>query len=409
MSRRIAVLWAGGLLVALGLLLWWATRPLPPIKVGLDLRLVAVEDLDGWKTDGRGAALLAFRHSCERFAKWPDDRALSGGGLGGRAADWRDVCDRARQINPLDDTETQRFFERRFKVLAVSYDGSDTGLFTGYYEPLLKGSRVRREPYVHPLYKRPDDLIAVNLGEFDKKLTGRRIVGQLQGNRLRPYFERQQIEAGALAGRGLEVVYVDDPVDAFFLQIQGSGRVALPDGGEMRLGYGGRNGRPYYAIGRELIKRGDLTRETVSMQSIRAWLAANPAEGRKVMDLNRSYVFFRELKGPGPIGALGVPLTPGRSIAVDRGLIPLGIPVWLQASRPDADASAPDRVLHRLVVAQDTGGAIRGGIRGDMFWGHGAEAAAIAGRMKHPGQWFLLLPNALADRALGVINPNHGQ
>ena len=241
-------------------------------------------------------------------------------------------------------------------------------------------------------------MVRVNLDEFSDGLSGRHIVGRLDGRRLRPYPERRQIEAGALDGLGLPVVYVDDPVDAFFLQIQGSGRVALAGGGEMRLGYAGGNGRRYYAIGRELIKRGILNKTNVSMQSIRAWLHANPEAGRAVMDLNLSYVFFRELTGPSPIGALGVALTPGRSIAVDRRLIPLGIPIWLQASRPGGGPGTGDEPLNRLVVAQDTGGAIKGGVRGDMFWGHGAEAAAIAGRMKHTGSWFLLLPNALADR-----------
>jgi len=241
-------------------------------------------------------------------------------------------------------------------------------------------------------------LINVDLGQFSEELQGKRIVGRLQGRRLTPYPERQGIVAGALAGRGLEIVYVDDPVDAFFLQIQGSGRVQLGDGEEMRLGYAGGNGRRYYAIGRELIKRGILSKENVSMQSIRAWLSANPLQGEEVMDLNASYIFFRELQGTGPIGALGVALTPGRSIAVDRRLIPLGIPVWLQASHPAADPEQGDRPLHRLVLAQDTGGAIKGGVRGDIFWGHGPAAAAIAGRMKNAGQWFLLLPKALAAR-----------
>ncbi|MBT5897634.1 MAG: murein transglycosylase [Rhodospirillaceae bacterium] len=400
MNGRIAVIWAGGLLIALGLLMWWATRPPPSDLEQLSFRAVAYDDLDGWATDDHGAAVVAFRHSCDRFATWPDDRNLSGNGdVAGRARDWAEVCDLARGLPP-GPAAARKFFESHFKVVAVRYAGAASGLFTGYYEPLLHGSRQRWGPYIHPLYGMPKDLIRVNLGEFNDSLKGQHIVGRVHGARLRPYFERRQIEAGALAGQGLEVVYVDDPVDAFFLQIQGSGRVALTDGGVMRLGYGGRNGRRYYAIGRELIKRGILTAENVSMQSIRAWLTANPDAGRAVMDLNPSFVFFQELTGPGPVGALGVALTPGRSIAVDRRLIPLGIPIWLQASRPAATVGGADRPLHRLVIAQDTGGAIKGGVRGDMFWGHGADAAAIAGRMKHAGEWFLLLPNALGGSHL---------
>ncbi|MFP6748124.1 MAG: MltA domain-containing protein [Alphaproteobacteria bacterium] len=392
-----AVIWAAALLLALGPLFWWATRPAPPGQKGLSFRAVAFSELEGWAADDHGAALAAFLRSCERFEQWPGQRSLSGrGGIGGQARDWREVCALARTLPPGGAAAARRFFETRFRAVAVSHDGRAEGLFTGYYEPLLRGSRARQGPYTHPLFGPPEDLVGVDLGKFNDDLAGRRIVGRLQGKKLRPYFDRRRIEAGALAGRGLEIVYVDDAVDAFFLHIQGSGRIALAEGGEMRLGYAGRNGRRYYAIGRELIKRGVLDKETVSMQGIRAWLAANPGEGRAVMNLNPSFVFFRELKGPGPIGALGVALTPGRSIAVDRRLIPLGVPIWLRASHPAAGGG--DKPLRRLVLAQDTGGAIKGGVRGDMFWGHGPEAAAIAGAMKHAGRWYLLLPNAVADR-----------
>jgi len=399
MRRSYLVIWAGTLLLALGVLLWFATRPVPPVPKAAGFLAVAFADLPGWRSDNQSAALSAFLESCRKFAAWPQGRTLGGqGAIGGTAGDWAEVCTKARAIPVAGPRLARRFFEAHFKPLAVSFAGSSAGLFTGYYEPLLHGSRTRGGPYIHPLYGLPADLVRVNLGEFSERLAGRHIVGRLEGRRLRPYPERRQIEAGALDGQGLQVVYVDDPVDAFFLQIQGSGRVALAEGGAMQLGYAGGNGRRYYAIGRELIKRGILNKTNVSMQSIRAWLHANPEAGRAVMELNPSYVFFRELTGPGPIGALGVALTPGRSIAVDRKLIPLGIPIWLQASRPDGDPDADDKPLNRLVVAQDTGGAIKGGVRGDMFWGHGAEAAAIAGRMKHRGSWFLLLPNALADR-----------
>ncbi len=397
---RLAVALAGPLLVAVGLLLWWLTLPVPPIPEDrLSFRQVPFSDLDGWARDNHGAAIGAFLRSCDRFGKWPQDRGLGGqDDVGGNAADWLEACRVAREVAADKPGEARQFFEAYFQAVAVSFAGRATGLFTGYYEPSLRGSRERRAPFLTPLHGLPKDLINVDLGAFSDELQGKRIVGRLQGRRLTPYPERQGIVAGALAGRGLEIVYVDDPVDAFFLHIQGSGRVQLANGEEMRLGYAGGNGRRYYAIGRELIKRGILSKENVSMQSIRAWLSANPKQGAEVMDLNASYIFFRELKGDGPLGALGVALTPGRSIAVDRRLIPLGIPLWLQASHPAADPGQGDRPLHRLVLAQDTGGAIKGGVRGDMFWGHGARAAAIAGRMKNAGQWFLLLPKALAAR-----------
>ncbi|MDP6873716.1 MAG: MltA domain-containing protein [Alphaproteobacteria bacterium] len=397
---RLAVSLAGSLLVGLGLLLWWLTLPgplLPPDR--MDYRPVPFTALDGWTRDDHAAALAAFLLSCERIGKWPDERRLGGrDGVAGQAADWSAACRAARGVETGQPVPARRFFEDFFQAVAVSSGGRRSGLFTGYYEPTLRGSRVRAAPYTVPLYALPQDLVKVDLGEFSEDLAGKRIVGRLQGRRLRPYHERQGIAAGALAGQALELVYVDSAVDAFFLHIQGSGRVELAAGGEMRLGYAGGNGRRYYAIGRELIKRGILNKDQVSMQSIRAWLRANPEQGRAVMDLNPSFIFFRELHGPGPVGALGVALTPGRSIAVDRRLIPLGVPIWLQASRPSADPGHGERPLHRLVLAQDTGGAITGGVRGDMFWGHGDRAAAIAGRMKHPGEWFLLLPKALAAR-----------
>ncbi len=404
MRGRLAVIWAGPLLVSLGLLFWWLTRPGPPPTPAIpsdqmDYRLVPFAALEGWEQDEHGAALRAFLRSCERIGTWPADRRLSGrDGVAGNASDWTGVCRGARAVTPERPDQARRFFEQQFRAVAVHFGGQAAGLFTGYYEPLLQGSRVRGGNYTVPLYGRPKDLISVNLGDFSDRLEGQRIVGRVQGGRLRPYHERQRIAAGALADQGLEIVYVDDPVDAFFLQIQGSGRVRLAGGEEIRLGYSGGNGRRYFAIGRELIKRGILTKENVSMQSIRAWLAAHPVQARGVMDMNPSYVFFRELDGPGPIGAMGVALSPGRSIAVDHRLIPLGVPIWLQASHPAAELDGPEAPLRRLVLAQDTGGAIKGGVRGDLFWGHGARAAAIAGRMKNAGRWFLLLPRTLAER-----------
>ena len=410
MTGRIAILWAGTLLVALGLLLWWMTRPgplVPPDGIApedrMTYRAVPFIALDGWAVDDHGAALNAFLRSCERFAKWPKQRSLGGRDrIGGSAADWLDVCRRAGGVTVAKPGLARHFFEQNFRAFAINHGGQKNGLFTGYYEPELNGSRSRQGPYTTPLYGLPKDLVKVDLGEFSESLKGKRIVGRLThdgvGDRLRPYYERDQIAAGALAGRGLELVFVDDPTDAFFLHIQGSGRVRLDDGGEMRLGYAGGNGRRYYAIGRELIKRGILTRENVSMQSIRAWLSNNPATGRALMEMNPSFIFFRELVGPGPLGAMGAPLTPGRSIAVDRGLMPLGAPIWLQSSHPGVDPDQAAHSLNRLLIAQDTGGAIKGGVRGDVFWGHGADAAAIAGRMKNAGRWFLLLPIPVADR-----------
>ena len=279
------------------------------------------------------------------------------------------------------------------------------GLFTGYYEPLLRGSRARSSRYRVPLYRRPPDIVQVDLGRFREDLRGRRLAGRLRGATLEPYDDRRSITAGALRGRGLELVWVDDPIAAFFLQIQGSGQIELDTGERLRLGYAAQNGHPYFAIGRELIERGELTRETVSLQSIRAWLLEHPDEAQDVMALNASYVFFRTIEGDGPIGSQGVALTPGRSLAVDRTFVPLGVPLWLETTAPTVGNSAAEGAVdqspvRRLVVAQDTGGAIRGPVRGDLFWGAGSEAEEIAGRMNSEGRYWLLLPRALAQRVL---------
>jgi membrane-bound lytic murein transglycosylase A len=222
-------------------------------------------------------------------------------------------------------------------------------------------------------------------------MKGERIAGRVIDGRLRPYEDRARIEGGALKGRDLEMVWVDDAVDAFFLHIQGSGRVVMEDGSVMRVGYAGQNGHPYVAVGRELIARGVLTKENVSMQSIREWLRANPGEAAGLMNKNPSFVFFRPLDGEGPQGAQGVALTPGRSLAVDRSFVPYGLPVWLDAQDP-LDGAAR---LRRLMVAQDTGGAIRGPVRGDVFWGHGDDAELRAGKMKSPGRYHLLIPRTV--------------
>jgi len=229
--------------------------------------------------------------------------------------------------------------------------------------------------------------------EVPPDLRGKRLAGQVEGGALLPLPDRAAIEKGALAGRGLELVWVDSPVDAFFfLQIQGSGRVRLAEGGEVRIGYAADNGRPYTAIGRELVRRGIYQPKEVSMQSIRRWLEQNPAEAEALLDTNASYVFFEEIHGEGPLGVEGVPLTPGRSLAVDLQHWPLGVPLWLDTTAPAARDNEPDRPLRRLFIAQDTGGAIRGPVRGDLFWGAGRDAEAVAGKMKHPGRLWVLLP-----------------
>jgi len=241
----------------------------------------------------------------------------------------------------------------------------------------------------------PGDIISVELGLFSADFDGERVRGRLVGNRLEPYFSRGEIERGALDGRALELAWVDDPIKKFFLQIQGSGLVRLDDGRLLRVGYADQNGRVYRAIGRDLIEMGELTREEVSLQTIDAWLRANPDRAEEIMDKNPSYVFFQLLgeadELEGPLGAQGVPLQAGRSLAVDRRFIPYGAPIWLETTAPLPDG---EQVLRRLMIAQDTGGAIRGGVRGDVFWGAGDLAEFVAGHMNNRGSYYVMLPKA---------------
>jgi len=431
----VLVVWALAATVA-ALWLWRRSLPAagpaaadlepPPLRV---LREVSFGELPGWERDEQSEAVPALLRTCARFAFRGPEAEVRPVEVGGTVADWQPVCSEVGGLRDATTAEVRAFLERRFRVFQVLDNDREEGLFTGYYEPLLHGSRQRTERFSVPLHRLPSDLISVELSDFREDLAGRRIAGRLDGGRLRPYDDRGAIVAGALDARRLEILWVDDPIAAFFLQIQGSGQVELPDGSRIRLGYAGQNGHEYFAIGRALIERGEIPREAVSLQSIRAWLEAHPEEADTMMSLNRSYVFFRELEGDGPIGSLGVALTPGRSLAVDRRFLPLGAPVWLDASAPavavapggegpavgdvganvrggssrsEGDASAAlgptDVPLRRLMVAQDTGGAIRGPVRGDVFWGAGDAAEEIAGRMRHQGRLFLLLPNELASR-----------
>jgi membrane-bound lytic murein transglycosylase A len=369
----------------------------PPSEPALRLEPVAFADIDGWQQDDPSAAFAAFRRSCAELATRPDAEPMAAdpamAPLAGTPEAWRGAC--AAAVDPASPDQARAFFEDWFQPYRVSDRGLALGLFTGYYEPLLHGSRRFGEPYTVPLYRAPEDLIRVDLGQFKPELAGQAITGRVDGSAFVPYYARAEIDAGALDGRGLELVWVDDPVAKFFLQIQGSGQVQLDDGSRMRVGYAGQNGHQYHAIGRDLVARGAMTLEEVSLQSIRDWLTAHPEEAAAVMAGNESYVFFDERPelGPadGPVGAQGVPLTAGRSLAVDARYIPLGAPVWLETTAPWPGGEGP---LRRLLIAQDTGGAIKGPVRGDVFWGTGARAEAIAGRMRSEGRYIVLLPKA---------------
>lgn len=358
----------------------------------LYLEPLAFSALPGWNVDSVSQALPALAKSCARISKREPAQNFGVGGFAGTMGDWQPVCEKLATAAPVTDDDARRFFEENFTPYAVSDGKSRDGLFTGYYEPTLRGSLEKKPPYLIPLYSRPDDLITVNLGDFKPSLKGETIMGRVQGENLVPYYTRAEIEKGAIDQKP-KIVWVDNAVDAFFLHIQGSGVVQMEDGSALQVGYAAQNGQTYYAIGQELIKRGELTKENVSMQSIRAWLESHPDQAPEVMNLNASYIFFRALEGEGPLGAEGVALTPGRSLAVDRKKIPYGVPIFLDADYSFAAESAAR--IQRLMVAQDTGGAITGVVRGDFFWGAGDDAAHKAGLMKSKGVFYVLLPKSV--------------
>lgn len=392
-SRKIPGLFCRGALAVALVSLLASCAPPPPPEPRLTLEPTTFGKLDGWRDDHQAAALAAFLNSCPALLEsGVAVRSATEGAGFGAAADWKTLCEDARTIPAGDDAKARDFFERRFTPYAAGDNGEREGLFTGYYVPELRGSKTESGRYRVPLHRVPGDLVTADLGLFSDELAGRTVVGRVEKNRFVPYAARADIDAGALKGRDLEILYVDDPVDAFFLHIQGSGRVVLEDGGTVNVGYAGVNGRPYVAIGRELIARGAMAKEDVTMQSIRAWLAAHPDQAEEIMAANPSYVFFRVIDGPFPIGGEGVALTPERSLAVDRRFIAYGIPLWLE-TEPGVEGEKP---LARLMIAQDTGGAIKGPVRGDVFWGFGRKAGEIAGRMKDEGRYYLLLPKSAA-------------
>lgn len=330
------------------------------------LTAVGFDRLIGWRENQSGGALVAFRKSCKALLKKAPGRAIGPGGIGGAAGSWRAACRAAKADKSKGSAAARRFFEKWFRPFEVAAsDGKAQGLFTGYYEPELRGAKVPGGRFQVPLFGRPADLVTIDLGRFDPRLSGRTLTGQAKNGRVTPYPTREIIARGGSKLPVKPLVWVDSAIDAFFLHIQGSGRIRLTDGSVLRLGYAVSNGQPYTAIGKVLMDRGHIARDRVSMQSIRAWLAAHPTEASQIMAENARYVFFRTLTGDGPIGAQGVALTAGHSLAVDKAQLPLGAPLWLETSDP----LNPKRPLRRLMIAQDTGSAIKGAVRGDVFFG----------------------------------------
>jgi membrane-bound lytic murein transglycosylase A len=358
------------------------------------LARVGFADLPGWQDDQVADALPALQRSCDRLLRRDADAPVGPGGRAGTVADWQAPCAALRDLSAGDGAAVRAALERHFVPFAAEGSEGPEGLFTGYYEASLQGSRERRGPYQHPIYARPDDLITADVAKFRADLKPTRLVGRVADQRLVPYYTRAEIWDGAFRGRNdLPIFYADDPVDVFFLHVQGSGVVNLPDGTRQRVGYAANNGHDFFAIGRALIRSGEMDGQDMSMQGIRDWLRANPDKADDLMRRNPRFIFFRKIDGPGPIGAQGVALTPERSLAVDPAYMPLGAPVFLDTTDP-----VTKQPLQRLMVAQDTGSAIKGPVRGDFFWGSGEPALEKAGRMKQQGRYYLLLPESVAAR-----------
>lgn len=354
----------------------WQQTAKPADGAPFTLHKATYNDLPDWRADNIGEAFAAWRKSCDAIAKRPAEKSLGTDTRWGMTGQWQAEC--AAGQTALDP---RAFFETRFTPVLVQ---GGEGLFTGYYEASIEGSLTRHGPYQTPIYARPADLLVADLGAFLPELKGKTIRGHAEGTKFVPYPDRAGIEAKAPPSEIL--AYAKDPVDVFFMHIQGSGRVSLDDGSVLRVGYDDQNGRSYVPIGRVLKQRGELTE--VSMDTIRQWLATHPDQAQALMNENPSYIFFRKLDNEGgPVGAQGISLTPLRSIAIDKSLFAYGMPFFIQTEAP---------ALNRLMIAQDTGGAIKGAVRADVFWGYGEEAEAKAGPMQSKGRYWVLLPNTVA-------------
>ena len=385
MRRRLA---AAVLLVLVGCTQQPAPGPAPDRLV---LTPATFDDLPGWRDDSAAAVLPALLRSCERIARLPFDRSIGAEGIGGVASDWSGPCGAARRLPAGDNAAARAFFQEWFAPWAAANEAKGDGLFTGYFEPELKGATRRQPGFAVPLLGRPADLVTVDLGRLRPDIGHEQLAGRVVDGRLEAYPSRAEIEAGALGELARPLFWLDDPVDAHILHIQGSGRIRLEDGRTIRVGVAATNGRKFVGIGKVLADEHRLDAGS-SMPAIRDWLHAHPNEAPALLAANPRYVFYRIVEGDGPLGAEGVALTPERSLAIDARFIPLGVPLWLDTAAPSGNP------IRRLVMAQDTGAAIKGPVRGDLFWGAGEASFQQAGRMKAAGRYWLLLPRNRSPR-----------
>jgi len=379
------------LLILVGWFLW----TLQPTK--LSIRKSTYAQLPGWNNADTKKSMLAFQVSCKVFLKQEPQKPVGSDYFDLIAEDWYPACKEAMTLQSPSSKITKQFFEKWFIPVEFVEKKPVNGLFTGYYMPLLRGSLTQTKQYNVPLYAVPSDLVTINLALFAQDLKNRNIVGRISGSRIVPYYTRAEINRGAIQKKASVIAWLDNLIDRSFLEIQGSGIIQLKDGSPLVVGYSGQNGAPYTAIAKVLIDKGVMTKDNASMQHIRAYLEAHPSEIDHVLNQNKSFVFFEKLKQSAALGSQGVPLTPGYSLAIDRKWIPLGMPLWLSTTRPH-DQLDEQKSLQRLMIAQDTGGAIRGVVRGDVYWGAGERATSIAGKMKNSGYYWLFIPKNAMNR-----------
>ena len=391
MKAKILYILSAVTLISLGIFVWWFTMPKPMFRV------VDFKHLPGWEKADLTKSLATFQTSCRAFIKQEPEQIVGTDNIELQAKDWQPACQAALQVKP-DAQDLKIFFQKWFAPVEFYGDKPSNGLFTGYYMPSIKGSYTKSAEFSVPIYEVPKDLVTLDLGLFIPHLKNRKVVGRLEGNKVVPYYTREQINKGAVKGKARVLLWMHSPIDRLFLEIQGSGVIELDDGSRVFIGYDGQNCAPYTAIAGVLIKQGIMTRDNASMQAIKRYLEAHPEQMNSVINQNKSFVFFRKLKLDGALGSQGVALTPGYSLAIDRQWVPMGAPLWLSTSRPDSKNPDKNKPMQRLMIAQDTGGAIKGKVRGDVFWGGGDQATLIAGHMKNPGNYWMLLPRHMVSR-----------
>ncbi|PHH56550.1 murein transglycosylase A [Coxiella burnetii] len=376
--------------VLIGIFLLYYTGTFGP---HFSLVKTSFNSLPEWKQDNQSQALIAFQKSCAEILKRNPHESFNGLSQAGLVQNWQVICNAANKVERQNPQMARNFFEHWFTPYSIKNNFNPRGLFTGYYLPLLHGSLKKEKPYIFPVYGLPKDLIKIDLGLFRPELAGRSIVAQLKKrNALLPYPDRAAINQGAIQSSAPVLVWCDSVIDLFFAEIQGSAIVKLPNKKQLLINYAGDNGHPYTPIGKILVERHIMTKEEASLQGVRKWLLDHATEVNALLNCNASFVFFKLINNSGPLGTEKIVLTPERSLAVDKRYIPLGAPIWINTTSPTNHSQEKATPYRHLLIAQDTGGGIKGVVRGDIYWGAGDKAEFIAGHMHNVGKYWVLLP-----------------